>query len=755
MRRAYLLCVLLSACDCFSSETASAPAAAKLLEREDRLAPKGAEAGRMEYTVDVAAGDNVVIEARTTAFDPMLEVVPPGSEPIRNDDFEGSRQRSQISVFVRNPGQMRVAVTSPIPSAAGAFHVTATRTGNVRSDPATARMPIVEPGQQVSGTLAAGDLTLPDGRFTDHLMAMGPTRGSVELRLGAGTSVIPLAVVLDPQGRPMQASGAGTYVLNQPAPYRVQLMTPQRGQTASYTLSVSATVTNAPATVDRHHHVVPQGFATTSVEPGSETSGVLNDESPRLTSGEHAVGYSFEATAAGRYVIALESDVFDPYLVVVGPNGQMVENDDAGGSRNARIELTPQTAGRYVIVASTFRPGMGGKFLLKVQNAERPQAGVAAAAGIPGTAATTDAPQRGELARGDTTLQSGEYVDRFTRSFPRGTAISVRVRASFDSYLIVRSPSGRQSDNDDLETGNTNAGLDIPSAEEGEYTFLVTSYRPGETGEYTLSISSGASTVPGPTAPSSPGAAANTGAPSSGGRVFGVFAGISDYPGTENDLSECANDAVKLSEALERAGLLTAERRTLLTNDQATVANVRGALERMAREAGPDDIFVFFYSGHGGQEQNSRDVREIDGTDENIVLYDGAILDDTMGHLFDAMRARVSVLALDSCFAGGFAKDVITRPGRVGFFSSQEDVESSVASQFEAGGYLSYFMRTGVGGEADTTPRDGVLTVGELEHFLYRQFGHHAMDVEMQGAFQHLVVDRGAVRSTEVLWRYR
>jgi hypothetical protein len=29
------------------------------------------------------------------------------------------------------------------------------------------------------------------------------------------------------------------------------------------------------------------------------------------------------------------------------------------------------------------------------------------------------------------------------------------------------------------------------------------------------------------------------------------------------------------------------------------------------------------------------------------------------------------------------------------------------------------------------------------------------MDVEMQGAFQHLVVDRGAVHSTEVLWRYR
>ena len=70
------------------------------------------------------------------------------------------------------------------------------------------------------------------------LSAMGPQHGTVEMRLGAQTSVIPLAVMLDPQGRPMQAGTAGTYVLSQPSPYRVQLMTPARGQTASYTLAV-------------------------------------------------------------------------------------------------------------------------------------------------------------------------------------------------------------------------------------------------------------------------------------------------------------------------------------------------------------------------------------------------------------------------------------------------------------------------------------------------------------------------------------
>ena len=103
---------------------------------------------------------------------------------------------------------------------------------------------------------------------------------------------------------------------------------------------------------------------------------------------------------------------------------------------------------------------------------------------------------------------------------------------------------------------------------------------------------------------------------------------------------------------------------------------------------------------------------------------------------------------------GGFAKDVITRPGRVGLFSSEEDVTSGVAAQFQAGGYLSYFLRTGMEGGADTDPHDRVLTVGEMTHYLYDQFGSHVQDVRMGDTYQQLVIDRGAVSTETVLWAY-
>jgi hypothetical protein len=239
--------------------------------------------------------------------------------------------------------------------------------------------------------------------------------------------------------------------------------------------------------------------------------------------------------------------------------------------------------------------------------------------------------------------------------------------------------------------------------------------------------------------------------------VWGVFAGISDYPaGGPPYLPECANDAVKLVEALTERGLLTPERRVLLTDAQATRENIRQAIQRIGAQASPQDVFIFFYSGHGGRTSGgSRDPREVDGMDEYLAVYDGRIMDDEMGTLFDGIRARMSILALDSCFSGGFAKDVIHRPGRIGLFSSEEDVTSSTATNFRAGGYLSHFLRLGMGGEADDHPRDNVLTVGELTHYVWRQFAQHGQNVHQgAGAYQHLVIDRGAVPVGQVLWQF-
>jgi hypothetical protein len=183
------------------------------------------------------------------------------------------------------------------------------------------------------------------------------------------------------------------------------------------------------------------------------------------------------------------------------------------------------------------------------------------------------------------------------------------------------------------------------------------------------------------------------------------------------------------------------------------VEGIHHALQTVAQRIQPNDTFVFFWSGHGGQATAiTHDPNELDQHDEFIFVYDGEILDDQMAQWMDQIHA-LSLFALDSCFSGGFSKDVVHRPGVVGMFSSEEDVTSGVALQFQAGGYLSHFLRLGIQGGADDDPHDTTTTVGELTHYVWQQWAEHASDVRMSGGYQQLVEERGTVHTDEVFWR--
>jgi hypothetical protein len=106
----------------------------------------------------------------------------------------------------------------------------------------------------------------------------------------------------------------------------------------------------------------------------------------------------------------------------------------------------------------------------------------------------------------------------------------------------------------------------------------------------------------------------------------------------------------------------------LLLNDNATKENITAALGRMAEIVGPDDFFLFSWSGHG------TDVPDADGDegildpgdtyDEAICPYDiekknGAlfnmITDDELNLYFSAITCRAMALIFDCCLSGGLA----------------------------------------------------------------------------------------------------
>ena len=133
------------------------------------------------------------------------------------------------------------------------------------------------------------------------------------------------------------------------------------------------------------------------------------------------------------------------------------------------------------------------------------------------------------------------------------------------------------------------------------------------------------------------------------------------------------NDVELLSGALQHHGF-PSENILAIQDAQATKEGILGALESLADRAGPGDIAVFHYSGHGHQvTDNNGD--EIDGYDEVLVPYGAPdysaasdevqaayrgehhIRDDTLGVLLDRLAAKVGpqgsvAVFLDACFSG-------------------------------------------------------------------------------------------------------
>ncbi len=105
-------------------------------------------------------------------------------------------------------------------------------------------------------------------------------------------------------------------------------------------------------------------------------------------------------------------------------------------------------------------------------------------------------------------------------------------------------------------------------AEDGDYVITVTTYRPGETGDYRLSL-----------APSA-GHPRQIGVPG-GPRVIALLVGVSDYGGRTSNLPNTDADARELYDGLRTAGLLHPAC-AVLTNEQATTKAVAEAFARAA-----------------------------------------------------------------------------------------------------------------------------------------------------------------------------
>ena len=124
------------------------------------------------------------------------------------------------------------------------------------------------------------------------------------------------------------------------------------------------------------------------------------------------------------------------------------------------------------------------------------------------------------------------------------------------------------------------------------------------------------------------------------------------YGGWSGDQNACEADAGDVADIAKAKGFKT---QALLTRS-ATRKNVIQAMGKAAGGLQAGDIFLLFYSGHGGQIQDMNNDED-DFQDETWCLYDGELIDDEIFGLLGKFEKGVRIFALsDSCHSGTVTK---------------------------------------------------------------------------------------------------
>jgi hypothetical protein len=249
--------------------------------------------------------------------------------------------------------------------------------------------------------------------------------------------------------------------------------------------------------------------------------------------------------------------------------------------------------------------------------------------------------------------------------------------------------------------------------------------------------------------------------------VWAVVIGVNDYPRLPK-LKYAVNDAEAFYRLLVDENRVPAENVTLLTNEKASLVNLRSTLgTRVKNAARESDMVIIFFAGHGATERDATSP-DGDGLEKYLLpfdtdpadLYTTAMPMVEVGRILNRIRSERLVFIVDACYSGGsggrtvsvpgmranigdgFLERVVGGRGKVVITASAAN-EVSVEKDELQHGVFTYYLLEGLRGAADLD-RDSMVTVDEAYRYVYEQVP------KATGQEQH-PVKKGSVEGSLVL----
>lgn len=185
-------------------------------------------------------------------------------------------------------------------------------------------------------------------------------------------------------------------------------------------------------------------------------------------------------------------------------------------------------------------------------------------------------------------------------------------------------------------------------------------------------------------------------------KTYLVAVGVSDYPGTDDDLRLPANDAMAVQYIYSKNSQAET---VLLTNSDATKSAVLAKLRSTFAKASANDIIVFFFSGHGSPG--------------NFCAYDAQIPYSEIRKAMASSKAKNKMIFADACFSGKMRQGRSSSDEQsfnnynIMLFLSSRGNETSIERRDMKNGFFTSCLQKGLRGGADAN-KDRAITAKEL-----------------------------------------
>jgi len=237
-------------------------------------------------------------------------------------------------------------------------------------------------------------------------------------------------------------------------------------------------------------------------------------------------------------------------------------------------------------------------------------------------------------------------------------------------------------------------------------------------------------------------------------RSYALVVGVSKYKSlpAKNELPYAEADAQLMYSILisPEGGNFKAQNVHVLTNEKATLANLRKELnEWLPSVAKDDDRVLIYFATHGFVDRSTgKGYLAAYDIDPNKYGSTGLPMDELGQVIGTKIHARNKILLTDSCHSGAISPEdtesvnhtLMNLQKSLFSLTASRDRESSFEGAQWGGGHgvFTYFVAKGMGGEADNTPRDGVVSADELSEYVRTQVR------EATGAKQTPTSDKGS-----------